>query len=179
MWPFGGILREKLISAISKRNFNCPYFSNLWAYVAILDFVKKECLCLKIKSKIVKIASSQVYPLLTYFANFSQYSVQSLFILQQIGQAGPITPHAIPLWINQQKNYSNAVAFCLVFVFFSLVFCVLFFRFSYFYLFVHRGPGQVARMIISGCLLDLLLGLVGACSLKFHVQIFTNKSRNI
>ena len=57
-------------------------------------------------------------------------------------------------------------------------FCV-FFKFCYFYLFVHRGPGQVARMIISGCLLDLLLGLVGACSLKFHVQIFTNKSRNI
>ena len=56
---------------------------------------------------------------------------------------------------------------------------MFFFKFCYFYLFVHRGPGQVARMIISGCLLDLLLGLVGACSLKFHVQIFTNKSRNI
>ena len=126
MWPFGGILSEKLISAISKRNFNCPYFSNLWAYVAILDYVKKECLCLKIKSKIVKIASSQVYPRLTYLANFSQYSVQSLFILRQIGQAGSITPHAIPLWINQEKNYSIAVAFCLVFVFFILVFCVFF-----------------------------------------------------
>ena len=55
----------------------------------------------------------------------------------------------------------------------------MFFKVLLFYLFVHRGPGQVARMIISGCLLDLLLGLVGACSLKFHVQTFTNKSRNI
>ena len=31
---------KKLISAISKRNFICPYFSNLWAYVAVLDFVQ-------------------------------------------------------------------------------------------------------------------------------------------
>ena len=41
----------------------------------LFRFLTKECLCLIIKSKIVKIASSssQVYPRLTYLANFSQY----------------------------------------------------------------------------------------------------------
>ena len=83
---FQPFLRETLIALI---------FFNLWAYVAILDFVQiphKRMFVLKIKSKIVKTTFSQIYPLSTDFANFSEYSVQSLFILRQIGQAGPITP---------------------------------------------------------------------------------------
>ena len=85
--------------------------------------------CVKIKSKIVKTTFSQIYPLSTDFANFSEYSVQSLFILRQIGQAGPITPpHAIPLWINQQKKLLKCCWFLFGFCFLHFSFLVFFFK---------------------------------------------------